>query len=265
MKPRPKVTLAAVLASLCLALPRPCGADTYIAAPIADAFVATGPTGNLSGDNFGAAGALSVAAGDLPQGEFQSVMQFDLAGAVSAFNADYGAGQWTIQSVTLELSASPHGNSIFNNPAAGQIGVSLLQNNSWVEGTGTGATPTTDGITYNSLQSQYINNATDQALGTFGFGGGSSGESSYLLSLASGLVGDVQGGDNLSLRVYPADNDVSYLFSSRTTGSTSPELVITAVPQPGTLELGLTGLMAFSLWRFMRHSGEQKQSRRFIR
>jgi hypothetical protein len=76
-----------------LALLWPCGADTYTTAPIADAFVATGPTGNLSGDNFGAAGALSVGAGDLSQGEFQTVMQFNLSGAASAFNAEYGAGQ----------------------------------------------------------------------------------------------------------------------------------------------------------------------------
>ena len=252
LKQSHKIPLATVLAAVYCAALRPCGADTYVATPIADAFVATGPTGNLSGDNFGAAGALAVAAGDLPQGEFQSVMQFDLAGAVSAFNADYGVGQWTIQSVSLELSASPHGNSIFNPPAAGEFGISLMQNNSWLEGTGTGGTPTTDGITYNSLQNQYINNATDQALGTFGFPGGSSGEEGYLLSLASGLVSDVQGGDDLSLRLFPDDNNVSYLFSSRETGATGPELIITATPEPGTLELGLTGLAALSLWRFIK-------------
>jgi hypothetical protein len=127
-----------------------------------------------------------------------------------------------------------------------------MQNNSWVEGTGTGGTPTTDGITYNTLQSQYINNATDQTLGTFSFAGGSSGEEGYLLSLASGLSGDVQGGDDLSLRLFPADNDVSYLFSSRETGATGPELVITATPEPGTLELGVTGLAALSLWQFIK-------------
>ena len=33
--------------------------------PVADTFVTTGPTGNLTGNNYGAAGALSVAAAGL--------------------------------------------------------------------------------------------------------------------------------------------------------------------------------------------------------
>jgi hypothetical protein len=249
-QPRLNLPFAAIAAAIFSAMPWPCGAALFTNAPIADAFVATGPTGNLSGDNFGAAGALAVAAGDLSQGEFQTVIQFDLSAATSAFNADYGAGDWTVQSMTLELIASGHGNSIFNNPAAGQFEVSLMRNNSWVEGTGTGGAPTTDGITYNSLQGVYINNATDQALGAFGFAGGSSGQNNYALTLSSGLVADVEGGDDLSLRLSPADNDISYLFSSRMASPNGPELVIAATPEPDTLFLLVTGAGAFCLPRW---------------
>jgi len=225
-------------------------AASFNTGPISDAFVATGSSGNLSGNNFGAAGALAVAAPGLPQGEFQSVLQFDLSGARNSFDAQLGAGQWSIQSATLQLSSSPHNNAIFNNVAAGQFNVSLMQNNGWVEGTGTGGVPTTDGISYNSLQSTYINNVLDQSLGTFSFPGGTSGANSYGLSLASGLSDDLLAGIHLSLRLYAADNQVSYLFSSRMGGAVlQPELTFTAVPEPASLALWAMGLAALLLLR----------------
>src|SRR5262249_37438714 len=79
--------------------------------------------------NFGAAGSLAVSANNpttLPQGEFQSALRFDLSGAANSFNTQFGVGGWTLQSVTLQLTASPHGNPIFNNVAAGQFNVSLM-------------------------------------------------------------------------------------------------------------------------------------------
>ena len=76
--------------------------------PGADAFVTTGALGDLSNNNYGAAGALSLAASGLPSGEFQSVLRFGLSGAKSAFDAQFGAGQWSVQSVKLQLTtASP--------------------------------------------------------------------------------------------------------------------------------------------------------------
>lgn len=238
------------------------GQGTVFNSPsIADAFVATGPSGGLSSDNFGAAGALAVSASGLPQGEFQSVLKFDLSGAESTFNAQFGAGQWTIQSVTLQLASAPHNNAIFNNVAAGQFGISLMQNNSWVEGTGTGGTPSSDGISFNSLQNVYINNAADQALGIFNFPGGTSGENSYALTLSSGLVSDISSGTDLSLRLFAADSSVSYLFDSRTGGSGAsfhPNLAIDAapVPEPRLILLCVASLAALWLWqvfrRFMR-------------
>lgn len=232
-----------------------CQVGSFTAEPIADAFVATGPNGNLSGDNFGAAGALAIAAPGLPEGEFQSVMKFDLSGAASSFNSMFGAGQWIVQSMTLQLTSSPHNNAIFNVISPGQFNISLMQNNSWVEGTGTGGAPTTDGISFNSLQNTYINGATDQALGTFSFGGGSSGVNSYTLGLTSGIVGDVMNGDEASLRLYAADNMVSYLLSSRMAGSIlSPALVIdvSAVPEPRTITIGAIAGIAVLLGYYAR-------------
>jgi len=208
--------------------------------PLADAFVTTGASGNLSTSNFGAAGSLAIGASGLPQGEFQSVLRFDLSAAQNSFNSQFGVGQWMIQSVTLQLTSSPHNNPIFNDIAAGQFNVSLMQNNSWVEGTGTGGIPTSDGISFSSLQSTYINGGLDQALGTFSFPGGSSGQNNYALTLSSGLTDDITSGGDLSLRLFAADNAVSYLFTSRSGSSSArPDILVqaVAVPEPSSLML----------------------------
>jgi hypothetical protein len=206
--------------------------------PTADAFVTSG--GSLSSSNFGGAGSLAIAAPGLPQGEFQSALKFDLSTTLSALDAHFGAGQWAIQSVSLQLTSSPHSNPIFNDIAAGQFNVSLMQNNSWVEGTGTGGVPGSDGISFNSLLGTYVNNSTDQALGTFSFPGGSSGQNSYTLTLSSGLLNDLDSGSNLSLRLFAADSGVSYLFTSRSgSASARPDILVQAmaIPEPGTAAL----------------------------
>ncbi len=225
--------------------------------PIADAFLATGsatnPSGNLSAGNFGGGGALVIAAPNLANGEFQTVLKFDLSGTTSAFNAEFGIGQWTIQSVTLQLTASPHGNPIYNPVSAGNFNVSLMQNNSWVEGTGNASSPTSDGISYNTLQSTYIDNAVDQALGTFNYNGATSGATDAALTLTPGIIADLEAGSDLSLRLFAADNAVSYLFSSRMDSSipSRPELIIDVIPEPGWHGImgAALGLATLSLWQ----------------
>src|ERR1043166_9796878 len=118
------------------------GAATFTAKPTADAFVTTGPSGNLSGNNYGGAGALGVAAAGEPQGEFQSLVQFSLSGARSFFDTQYGAGVWSIESITLGLTAVA-GNAFFNPSRAGQFQVSWMANTGWGEGTGKPTFPTT--------------------------------------------------------------------------------------------------------------------------
>jgi hypothetical protein len=205
--------------------------------PVADAFVsATNPS-----NNYGGAGALSVAASGLSTGEFQSLMRFDTSAAKSSFDAAYGSGNWTVQSITLKLSATSPNNAIFNNSAAGQFSASWMQNDSWVEGTGTPAAPTTSGITFATLPG--FLSGSDAGLGTFSFNGATSGSVTYTLGAPAGLLGDITGGSQASLRLFAADNSVSYLFNSRTFGQTAlrPELDITAVPEPGGFALLMAG------------------------
>ena len=234
-----KTTVAVATLALFLALTAQ--AATFTLNPSADAFVTTGPTANLSGNNYGGAGALSVAAPGLANGEFQSVLRFDLSGAKTSFNSQFGAGQWSIQSITLSLTATAPNNAIFNSSAAGQFGVSWMQNDSWTEGAGTPAAPTTTGITFSTLPS--FTSAGDEALGTFSFAGGTSGTAAYTLSLTSGFDADATAGNLVSFRLFAADSAVSYLFDSRSFGTTGfrPLLTVVAVPEPGALSLLATG------------------------
>jgi hypothetical protein len=230
-------------------------AESYATPAVSDAFVATGPTGNFKNNNYGGGGALALAAGALPNGEFQSVLKFDLSGARNSLDSQYGAGNWSIQSISLQLSSSPHNNSIYNEVHAGQFGISLMRDNSWIEGTGNASNPGATGINYNTLQTSFINPALDSALGTFNFSGGSSGLNQYLLETGSVLDAELMAGDNITLRLFAADNSVSYLFSSRAASSQAaqPELIISAIPEPG-----VSGLLAFGiavlLWQKKRSS-----------
>jgi len=244
--------------ALCVLCATTVPAATFSTNATIDAMVSTGETGNLVNNNYGGAGAISVSAAGQEMGELQSVLQFNLGGAVSAFDSQYGAGQWTIQSVTLQLTAGSANNPIFNSPAAGMLAFSWMQNDSWQEGTGSPSSPGTIGITFNSLQNTYIS-AGDQNLGTFGFDGGTSGPRTFTLGLASGFVNDIASGNNVSLRLFAADATVSGVFSSRNFGivANRPLLTVVGVPEPSTVALAGIGLLLAAGWTFRLRAGRR--------
>jgi hypothetical protein len=237
-----------LLAALSLAAVFSAGAASSSLNPTLDAFVTTGATGNLVNSNYGGAGALSVAARGSAQGEFQSVLQFNLAGAKSSFDSQFGAGQWSLQSVTLQFTAIAPNNAIFNNTAAGLFALSWMQNDTWTEGTGTPIAPGATGIMFSTI-SNFVS-AADEALGTFSFNGATSGAATYALALTPSFSADILSGNAVSLRMYAADSAVSYLFDSRSFGTTSarPVLTVNAVPEPGTVGLAGVGL-GLAAWR----------------
>ncbi|MEY2525636.1 MAG: hypothetical protein QOE73_407 [Verrucomicrobiota bacterium] len=238
-----------VITALCAA---PGWAATSSINPIADSFVTPGSDGSLSNNNYGAGGLLSVAAPGKPQGEFQSVLQFDLSATKTSFDAQFGAGLWSIESVTLQLTATPVNNAIFNAISAGQFEISWMQNDSWTEGTGTPTVPTTTGITWNTLPNFLGPN--DEDVGTFSFNGATSGSTTYTLTLTSGFTADMLAGGVISLRTLAADTDVSYLFNSRNfnTVASRPLLTVTAVPEPSSGMLALAGLLLLIRARLRR-------------
>ena len=207
--------------------------------PAADAFVATGSSGALANNNYGSAGSLALSAAALSKGEFQSVLRFDSSTAKTTFDALYGPGAWTLQSITLQLSASTVNNAIFNANAAGSFNIGWLQNDSWTEGTGTPNAPGASGITYNSLLGTFTTPGADEALGRFSYNGASTGTFTYSLGLSGGFWSDTTAGNLVSLRLTAADNVVSFLSSSVQFGTAAnrPLLTITAIPEPSTLSL----------------------------
>lgn len=238
-------------AGFMVALPHIASAATVSLNPAQDAFVSSAN----STSNYGAAGALLVNAAGLPKGEFDSLLKFDFASAKSSFDLTFGVGQWAIQSVTLQLTSASPGNPIFNSPAAaGAFTLTWMQNDSWVEGTGTPSLPTTDGVTFGTLPG--FRGGSDQLLGTYSFPGGTSGNNTYTLGLNGSFVADATAGNLVSLLALPADSAIVYTTNSEnfTTAASRPVLTVTAfgVPEPGIAGLLFAGVGAGLLPRRRR-------------
>ena len=215
--------------------------------PISDAFVSSANAGN----NYGGAGAIAVSASGLAKGEFQSLLQFDLSSAKTSFDTTFGAGQWTVQSIGLQLTAAVPGAAIFNTSAAGSFLISWMQNDTWQEGSGTPNAPGATGVTWSSLPS--FLSPSDQSLGSFSFSGATSGSFSYSMSLTSGPVGDTNTGQLTSLRLAANDATISGVFNSRsfTTASARPVLSVTAVavPEPAAWMIAVMGAAGITMRR----------------
>lgn len=227
---------------------------TWTANPVADTFVTTGPSNDLTTKNYGNLGALEISGstasrtGSGFRGIFDTAIRFDLSVAKATFDATYGVGMWEVQSISLQLATSAAtGNALFNTNSTGQFSIVWMQNDSWAEGTG--ATPA-DGLTYATLPG--FLSGVDQNVGTFTFDNAVSGAdgalSVYTLSPGGGLTSDVLSGGLASFELLAATSGVSYLVNSSSFGDASrrPRLGITAVavPEPATWA-GLTvGLLA---------------------
>ena len=222
--------------------------------PTADTFVSSANPGS----NYGAAGSLEVSATSSANGEFDSFLRFNLGSTLTYFNGLYGAGNWTVQSITLTLTATKPNNAIFNASAAGTFAVQLNNSDAWVEGTGSPMAPDTNAADLDYNNHTTYESAADPILGIFTFAGGTSGTNTYSLTLAGGLLADVQNGSDASLYVSAADSAVSYLFNSTNFGTASarPVLVVNAVPEPGVTTVcgGALGLLAFVYARGRRQA-----------
>lgn len=201
--------------------------------------------------NFGGAGALVVSgsgAGNT-NGPFASVLKFDLALATSALDAAYGAGNWTIDSILLELTAVTPNNVTFNANAAGTISIDWLSTDSWSETGGSG-------ITWNSLPSVVAGGS--QSLGSLSYNG-SLGTFQAAVTPSAGLLNDFASGGTASLYLHAgADPAASMVFNSRNFGTEAsrPALTIVASPEPGRVSLFLLGA-GILLARRRRHASMQ--------
>lgn len=238
-----------------------------------DAFLPTGSEDNpntggttldhdLTGWNYGEAGTLVVSSGDfsyvdpytgqpIRKGEFQSLLMFSAASAITLFDSTYGKGNWVITSVSLTLTSNygtegavPN-NPIFGAISSGRFVIEWLSDDDWVEGTGSPSSPTEDGVTYDSLGTLLA--GSREVLGTYSYSPpGNNVRLTWNLPLSDNLLADISTGDDLSFRLYAADDSVSYLFNSHNYGrGNEPKIVITAIPEPTTLGLAALAGAAF--------------------
>ena len=213
----------------------------YTATNSADAFLATGSSNNPAGSdltdlNFGGAGTLVVAPAASPKGEFQSIIKFNLADAITLFNTDYGADNWTITGISLELTSNygagggQPNNPIFPAINGGNFIIEWLSDDDWDEGTGNPNLPTTDGVTYNSLATLLL--SAHEILQTNTYSPpGINVPVTWPLPLNPKLVADVAGGGDVSFLLYAADDQIGYVFNSRSYGRGNEPLIhVTASP-----------------------------------
>jgi hypothetical protein len=253
----PRNQCATFFASTILSLTFPIAARaasfTVNLIPSADAFVSS----NSSSLNYGGAGALEVSGSASSDGAFESVLLFADSAAKSSFDAQFGAGNWIVTSISLKLTSATSNSSLFNAQSSGTLAATWMQNNTWTEGTGTPISPTTDGITAATLPSFLGPN--DQSLGSFFFNSSTSGSAglsaTYPLIVSPGIMNDFATGGSSSIELAPADANVSYLVNSRSfpTNLFRPALSVTAtaVPEPATLALALGGAALLG-WRCKR-------------
>ena len=207
--------------------------------------------------NYGVAGTLAISPASSAKGEFDSVLMFNTAAAVSQFNTSYGAGNWTITGLTLSLAsnfgtqgAQPT-STILNTVNAGSFGIDWLANDSWVEGTGGGNGAANGAVDFNSISSLLAPGY--DSLGTYTYTPpGNNVYANYSLSLDDNLVSDAAAGGDVSLYFYAADDQVGYVFNSKDYTGTPlnhPELTFTVAetPEPSTISLLVASLGGFLL------------------
>lgn len=197
----------------------------------------------LPNNNFGPAGALSVAGTGTANGAIASMLKFDLAAAKSAFDTAFGPGAWTLVSIAIQLNAVSPNNANFNALHAGLVAVDWVLDDSWTE----------SGITWNGLPA--LLSSGTQSLGSFSYAGGL-GISQYNLTSSAGLLNDLLAGNTASFHLSAGDSAVSIVMNSRnfTTAENRPALVLTAaaIPEPGRSMLLLLSAATFLLQRRRR-------------
>lgn len=208
-------------------------AEVYNLNPIADATVSSANPDS----NYGLGGALAISAAGLSRGEFQTVLRFDTSAAKAVFDSVFGSGNWSVSGIVLRLNAANPNNPLFNAQSAGQFSIHWMQDDTWMEGDGGPSAPGVNGVTFNSLPGHLANGS--ELIGSFAFGGATSGSFQYALGPTAGFGADLLNGDPASLWLNAADLGVSYLFNSHNfpNSANHPQLTIIAVPEPATLAL----------------------------
>jgi hypothetical protein len=209
------------------------GGATFILEPSADALLAS----SVPGNNFGGAGALSVAGPLASNGRQMSLLRFDVAATVASLNASLGVNGWRIDSLGLQLTIARPNNALFAPSTAGTIDVLWLGSDGWIEGTGSPNAPSTTGITYATASG--LPGAGDELQASPAVTTATSGTANWPLAITGGLRADIAAGGPITFLIRADAGAVSAVFNSVQNPNGHPRLLIDAspVPEPSLLWL----------------------------
>jgi hypothetical protein len=223
--------------------------STYSQVVAADTYVSSGQP-NV---NFGTQGAMEIAVPTVAQPRTQmSLLRFDTTALQTAFDTDYGVGNWAVTSVSLKLFSSfatagqQPNNASFNKIATGSFEFDLLSNNNWDETV----------ITWNTLPTLLPaanNSNTLTPLGNFFWTATGQTSTTWTLNPDVNLLQKIANGEAVTLLGQPTvGSTVGYLASSRSVNAST--LIVTAepVPEPTTSTLIASLLCVLGQARFLR-------------
>lgn len=207
----------------------------------ANTFVSSGQPNS----NFGTLGAMEIAAptSSQPRTE-EAVLLYDTSALAAGFDSEFGAGNWTVSSVSLTLysnvsnAGQQPANSIFSKIAAGNFELDLLSNNNWSQSS----------LTWDTLPDILPgsgNTNTLASLGTFYWPANGGASSTWSLNPDPTLVSAITSGSEITLFGQPtAGSTVAYLFNTRLNDPSYLNVIAEPVPEPSSqvLVLGMLSL-----------------------
>ena len=224
------VTLPTTVAAQTSTYSQPVGADTFVSS-------------GQPNTGFGLHGAMEIAAPTAAQPRtLLTLLRLDTAGLQASFDADFGAGNWTVTFVTLTLfsnvasAGQQPGNGSFNRIAAGGFEFDLLGNNNWNE----------NAITWNTLPAILPgagSTNTLTSLGNYFWPASGAGSSTWALANDPALAQKIQTGDAVTILGQPTvGSTVGYLINTSPLRPGFLNVTAEAVPEPATFRL-----LAFAL------------------
>jgi hypothetical protein len=183
----------------------------------ADAFVQQ----NAPDANFGTKGALSVAgsaarnmSGDLV-GLTDAFLQFNLASEVASLDAEFGAQNWAIHNIYLQVVEQTTANNPRFGRGLGRFEIRWIAADGWSE----------TALTWNT-EGNYLNDNNDVSVGRFAnlyHGDGYFPIQRFTLSQPEALVNDIRAGGDVSFYLTALDSSVGFTFNSKDVTGTRPK------------------------------------------
>jgi hypothetical protein len=200
----------------------------------ADTFVRSAAPTN----NYGGAGAIAVsgsaAVNDSNQqnGRFDSLIRFPMSNLVATLDSTLGTHDWIILSTQLKLTEVGAPSSSLFNVGTGTFEARWSASDSWIEGTGTPALPTLNGVAWNDLPS-LLNATLDVSLGRF-TNSGIDGPLTFELGLSSRFVSDIRADGPVGFYLTAVSPQIGFTAKSRSNNITNevPFFTLTAAINP---------------------------------